>query len=266
MRTHWGKMKAQAVTSSEIDRYIALRRRQKPRPANASINRELAYVRRALKLGAQHDPPLVLHVPKFDMLPEVEPREGTLGHEEYRALRDVLPVYARTALVIGYHTGARKGEILKILRKHVDLSAGRIEIPPRSAKNKRARFLPIYGQMAAEVEMMMTAGDSKCPFLIQHERRRVYDFEKPWTTAAKLAGKPEALFHDLRRTALTNMVEAGFSEKAAMEISGHLTCNVFDRYHIVSDTRLKEMGKKLDAHLQVKEELASKTTRRESVN
>jgi hypothetical protein len=45
------------------------------------------------------------------------------------------------------------------------------------------------------------------------------------------------------------MIEAGFSEKEAMEISGHKTRAVFDRCHIVSSRRLKELGKKMEAHL-----------------
>jgi hypothetical protein len=49
------------------------------------------------------------------------------------------------------------------------------------------------------------------------------------------------------------MIEAGLSEKEAMEISGHKTRSVFDRYHIVSDRRLKEMAGKLEVHLKTKE-------------
>jgi hypothetical protein len=67
-----------------------------------------------------------------------------------------------------------------------------------------------------------------------------------------LAGANEALFHDLRRTALTNMIEAGFSEKEAMEISGRKTRAVFDRYHIVSDRRLNQLGERMDAHMRKK--------------
>jgi integrase len=63
-----------------------------------------------------------------------------------------------------------------------------------------------------------------------------------------------ALFHDLRRTALTNMIEAGFSEKEAMEISGHKTRYVFDRYHIVSERRLKQLAERLERHLRSKEQ------------
>jgi hypothetical protein len=51
------------------------------------------------------------------MLPEADPREGVVSHEQYRKVRDLLPAYARIALVIGYHTGARKGEVTSIRRK-----------------------------------------------------------------------------------------------------------------------------------------------------
>jgi len=79
-------------------------------------------------------------------------------------------------------------------------------------------------------------------------------WKKNWATACESAGVPSVLFHDLRRTALTNMIEAGFSEKEAMEISGHKTSYAFDRYHIVSDRQLKEMATRLGAFIRTKDE------------
>jgi len=267
LRAHFGNFKALALGSSAIAHYIAARRREDPAPANATINRALAYIRRAMKLGAQQDPPLVLRVPHFEMLPVAEPRQGVVTHENYRAVRDLLPRYARIALVIGYHTGLRKGMILQIRRDMIDLKKLRIELPGRRAANKGApRFLPIYGDMAAELDLALSAIAEEyrtlktprpdCALLVQRNGNPVQDFEKAWAAACAAAKVPEALFHDLRRTALTNMIEAGLSEKEAMEISGHRTRAVFDRYHIVSDRRLREMAGKLELHLKAKEAAA----------
>jgi len=246
----FGRIKARSLTTGHITSYQAARRREGA--ANASINRELAPLRRALSLGEQHVPKLVHSPLKWKKLVENNVREGILPDSRYEALRDALPDYARLAFVIAYHCGCRKGELLAIPRERVDLAAGKIYLEAATTKNRTPRFLPIYGEMRAYIEMQLAELDAKypaCRWLIHRDGRRIGDFEKAWSTATQLARVPNLLFHDLRRTALTNMENAGVPRAVATAISGHKTEAVYRRYVIRRAEAIERAAAQMEAYL-----------------
>lgn len=62
------------------------------------------------------------------------------------------------------------------------------------------------------------------------------DFRKAWRTACRLAGVPERLLYDLRRSGARDLVRAGVSQSVVMSIGGWKTDAMFRRYNITSDT------------------------------
>ena len=239
-------LRAADLASSHIDQYIL--RRQREEASNATINRELQILKRALVLATRRDPPKVARVPYIRLLPENNVRKGFLDDGQYLKLRNELPDYLQPLFVVGYHLGNRLGELRHLRWNQVDLKRKQIRLNPGETKNKEGRVLPVYGEMRHWLEMQKSITDAKypsCPYVFHHNGNLIVDFRKAWRSATKRAGLVGVLFHDLRRSAVRNMREAGIPENIAMEISGHKTRSVFQRYNMVSDKDLKMAAEKM---------------------
>jgi uncharacterized protein (UPF0335 family) len=88
LKPHFGHLRASAFNTKAVNEYIASRRKDGKK--NATINRELALLRRALRLGYEHDPQLVFRVPVIKALKEDNVREGFLEPDKYRLVLDAL--------------------------------------------------------------------------------------------------------------------------------------------------------------------------------
>lgn len=85
LKKHFTRLRACDLTTQHLRRYIAIRRDQESASV-ATINRELALLRRAYKLAEQSTPPKVTTVPHFPMLKESNVRKGFVESEQYDRL------------------------------------------------------------------------------------------------------------------------------------------------------------------------------------
>src|SRR5581483_1176134 len=118
LREFFGSGKAGKLSTVAINHYKE--HRSDEDASNGSINRELSLLRRAYKLALESTPPKVASVPKFELLPESNPRTGFIEQDQYAALLAALPSDLKPVFIVGYHTGARKNEILKLKKSQVD--------------------------------------------------------------------------------------------------------------------------------------------------
>jgi integrase len=242
-----GHLPASRFGSAQVKQYIL--RRQAAKASNATVNRELAILRRGFKLGYEAEPKLVYQVPVIHKLPEDNVRQGFLEPDQYERLLEQLPASLKALFVCGYHTGGRKNELRRIQWQQVDFEAGLIRLPAGQTKNKRPRTLPIYGDMRRWLELQRKTCPKDCIWVFHGAHSHPVDSHlNGWPEACKRAGMSGLLFHDLRRSAVRNMKKAGLQDLEAMRISGHLTRNVFDRYNIIDEDDLAAAGKRLEEY------------------
>ncbi len=255
LKEAFGGVKVTEITTSRIRAYIDDRMRKGL--SNATINRELAALKRILNLASRSTPPKVREVPYISMLRENNVRKGFFEHEEYLALKNLMPDHLKPILTLAYQSGWRKGEILGLTWDRVDLKRRIVRLDPGETKNEEGRTLSMSEELLKEMKALHSKRRLGCPYVFHKNGKPIRDFRDTWKSCCTKAGLKGRLFHDFRRTAVRNMVRAGVPEAVAMKISGHKTRSIFDRYNIVNDQDLKEATERYETYLGNKSSEAS---------
>jgi len=245
--------RAMDITEAAIDPYITERLREGAAPA--TVNRELAALRRMFRLGLRAR--LVRRVPIIEMLSENNVRKGFVEKRVFLALYTELPEYLRCLVETAYLTGWRRNELLSRRWRHVDLDAGWLRLDPGETKNGEGRQFPLRGRLReamTEQAVRKTVVERQTGRIVDalffhldgaREGEPIREFKRAWASACRRAGCPQVLFHDFRRTAARDMVRAGIAEAVAMKLTGHLTSSIFKRYAIVDERMLIEGADRL---------------------
>jgi len=194
-------------------------------------------------------------VPYIPMLREDNARQGFFEHADFESFVANLPEPINDIARFGYLSGWRRGEIVSLTWDAIDRQAQEVRL--RTSKNGQGRVLPLDGDLWDLIERRWAArtikkedGTTKmCEFVFHRAGVQVVDFRKPWAEACEKAKVGGRLFHDLRRTAVRNMIRAGVPQSVAMSISGHKTVSMFLRYNITSGADQLDALKRTAVHL-----------------
>ena len=204
-------------------------------------------------------------IPHIPRLKEHNVRQGFFTEEEYEILRAALPDHLKVPFILAYWTGIRMGEVLMLRWDQMDLSEGLVRLEPGTTKSGRGRLIPLPAEVCAVLHQWKDQTSRRYPagpWVCHYRGERLARIQKKlWDKICQRVGLTDKLFHDLRRTAIRNMVRRGISERIAMDISGHRTRSVFDRYDIVSETDIREARTRMNQVHQVRPGLSLEATR-----
>ena len=247
-----GHQKAVSLTSAHVTAYSL--QRQQAGAANATVNRELAALKRMLRLALQGEK--IHRAPHIAMLREDNVRKGFFEGEQFEAVRRHLPTDLQPVVTFAYITGWRSEEIKALTWAQVDFRAGTGTVvlfvgDDKSRAGRTFYMTPtlracLEGQRAT-TEARQRARGAIIPWVFHRNGKPIRDFRGAWQAACRKAGVPGRIPHDFRRTAVRNLERAGVPRSTAMAMVGHKTEAVYRRYAIVDSAMLQEGAAKLAA-------------------
>jgi len=184
LRHSFGLDKALDITTDRVKTHIS--RRQGEGARNATINRELAALKRMFSLAIQAGKLSARSY--FPTLEENNARQGFLDHGEFLALREYLPGYLHDPVTFLYYSGWRVGEMKAFEWRDVDLAGKVVRLRPEISKNKDGRLLPLSGEL---LEIIVKANEQRrpdVPFVFQSNGEPIGSFRKAWKTACCSSG------------------------------------------------------------------------------
>jgi integrase len=267
LREAFGLSRAVDIDEMRLDKYRAARlseidpKTKKP-ASRATVNYEMAILRSMFNMARKRK--MLRDCPSFPMFSAAELDNVREGFTDYAGIKKIvagLPEHQDDAALFAYTIGWRLRMVVSergLRWDQVDLDAGTIRLDPKQTKNKKAIALniaefpdikDILARRWERTQAMQRTAEKIIPWVFWHrDGQPLRDFRRSWEKACAAAGMPGLLFHDLRRSCARNLVRAGVPEQVAMQVTGHRTRSVFERYNITTEDDIKEAGRRLASY------------------
>lgn len=194
----------------------------------ATVVRELGWMQHAIDIACsdwgqrlrEGNPVKLVRRPRIE-----NRRERRLQPGEWEALlgavnEDRTPLL-KPLMILALATGMRRGELLSMQWKHVNLVRCTVFLP--QTKNGRSRTVPLSPTATQTLNGLQRSGD-RCIPLSGNSVRLAFE------RLRCRAGVVDLTFHDIRHEAVSRFVESGLSLAQVQMISGHRDLRMLMRY------------------------------------
>jgi integrase len=236
-----GDRRLDEIEEEQIEQYTQGRAKHKSRYKRllspASVNRELATLRRLLRLA--HEWKILDRVPRIHLLRGEHQREFTLNHQQEEIYFEAAEAYEdlRDVATVLVDTGLRIGECLKLDWPNVRLDPaegaqhGYLTVKRKDAKNSKSRNVPLTARAVEVFERRHPAehglvfhrpdGEPLYPTWLDQQHSSI-------RTLLKMPA--DFVLHSLRHTYGTRLGETGADPFTIMKLMGHSSVTVSQRY------------------------------------
>jgi integrase len=199
-----------------------------------TVNRDLSAFKRAFNLACSEEYGWLNSNPVASIKQEkgVTKRDRWITQEEEEALLSHAPSWLQEIIIFGLNTGMRRGEILNLCWKAVDLFRRTITI--MESKNNEKRTIPmnekVYILLKEEAKVRLIGCD--LVFHSPQSKSKIFSsaLVRAFAKCVEKAGLEDLHFHDLRHTFGTRLSQKGEDVLTIKALLGHKTLIMTSRY------------------------------------
>jgi len=255
----FGEILADDIKPSMVEKYREERLQQtsyrgkypsKQKVAPGSVNKEVSTLKRIFNLAIREDLAVKNPCWKVERLPENNERKRILSQDELDRLLAEVPQHAKDIILTGYFTGMRAGEIFNLTWDKVNVEEGYIELEAEDTKTKEPRRIYFNEAILEILTKLNKVRHLSHNNVFTYKGAPIKSIKTCLTNACKKAEIENFRFHDLRHTFNTMMRKAGVPKSVIMNLTGHKTSAMFDRYNTIDEEDAREAIRKLNEYLE----------------
>jgi integrase len=232
---HFGETRMEWIGAFEVERFK--KQRLTIGHAPGTINWDVAALKgilnTAVAWGELKENPIA-HVPRLN---DPARPSRVLSCEEESRLLEVCADRLRAVILIALYTGMRRGEILGLRWRDVDVAQRCITLEAARTKTGKGRTIPIPACLMESVHALVgQSADSVFAYR---------NFDKQFRATVRRAKIDPIRFHDLRHSYATRLLLSGVDLRTVQELLGHASVTTTQLYTHVNQNHLRTVVDRL---------------------